>query len=89
MTGPEALSVAVVAERLSAVTGRDIHAGDPAVDDALAGYDPWLAGILRGVFARVHDGTAGAVTDDVLRATGRAARTLDAALTEHRDAWRR
>ena len=86
VTGPEALSVAAVAERLSAVTGRDIRAGDPAVDDALAGYDPWLAGILRGVFARVHDGTAGAVTDDVRRVTGRAPRTLDAFLTEHRDA---
>ena len=88
VTGPEAITVAEVAERLSAVTAREVRAADPAVDRVLAGYDAWLADVLRGVYARVHDGTAGAVTDDVQRVTGRPPRTLDAFVTEHRDAWR-
>lgn len=87
ITGPAAVSVADVAARLSTALGREVRAVDPPVEDAVAGYEPWLADVLRRVYARVADGTAGTLAPDVEQITGRPPRTLDAFIAEHRAAW--
>jgi uncharacterized protein YbjT (DUF2867 family) len=91
VTGPEALSYAEVAQKLTPVLGRPVtyvDAPDDAVRQGLlgAGLDEWFAGALVGLYQDYRrsgtDGYAAQVTDTVERLTGRRARTLDALLTE-------
>jgi uncharacterized protein YbjT (DUF2867 family) len=91
ITGPEALSYADVAAKLTSATGRQItYAGAPddAVRQALlgAGLDEWFATALVGLYQDYRrsgaDGYAAQVTRTVERLTGRPARSLDDLLAE-------
>jgi uncharacterized protein YbjT (DUF2867 family) len=91
ITGPEALSYADVAVKLTSATGRHItYAGAPddAVRQALlgAGLDEWFANALVGLYQDYRrsgaDGYAAQVTGTVERLTGRPARSLDDLLAE-------
>lgn len=91
VTGPEALSYADVAARLTAAGGRQTRYAavpDEAVRQALlgAGLDEWFAGALVGLYQDYRrsgtDGYAAQVTGTVKRLTGRPARSLDDLLHE-------
>jgi uncharacterized protein YbjT (DUF2867 family) len=91
VTGPEALSYADVAAKLTAATGRPISyidAPDDAVRHALlgAGLTQWFAGALVGLYQDYRrsgiGGYAAQVTDTIHRLTGRPARSLDDLLGE-------
>ena len=91
VTGPEALSYADVAARLSQALGRPISyvdAPDDAVEAALraAGLSEWFAGALVGLYQDYRrsgpDGYAAQVSGTVLQLTGRPARSLDDLLAE-------
>jgi uncharacterized protein YbjT (DUF2867 family) len=91
ITGPEALSHADVAAKLSAALGRQItyvDVPDDAVRQALvrAGLSEWFAGALVGLYQDYQrsgtTGYAAQVADTVHRLTGRPARTLDNLLAE-------
>jgi uncharacterized protein YbjT (DUF2867 family) len=91
VTGPEALSYADVAAKLTAATGRPvsyIDAPDDAVRQALlgAGLNQWFAGALVGLYQDYRrsgtGGYAAQVTDTIQRLTGRPARSLDDLLGE-------
>jgi uncharacterized protein YbjT (DUF2867 family) len=91
VTGPEALSYADVAAKLTAATGRPvsyIDAPDDAVRHALlgAGLNQWFAGALVGLYQDYRrsgtGGYAAQVTDTIQRLTGRPARSLDDLLGE-------
>jgi uncharacterized protein YbjT (DUF2867 family) len=95
VTGPEALSYADVATKLSAVAGRKItyvDVPDAAVHDALSGFglDGWLVEALVDLYRDYKrsgvDGYASEVTTTVQDLTGRSSRTLDALVEESRDA---
>ena len=88
-TGPEALSHGDAADKLTALLGHRVNyvpLDDDAYRGALesAGLSAWYAGGLGDLYRFYREGKAAAVTDAVERVTGRAARTLDAYLTEHR-----
>jgi uncharacterized protein YbjT (DUF2867 family) len=91
ITGPEAVSYADVAAKLSAAIGRPVtyvDAPDDAVRGALLGLglDEWFADALVGLYQDYRrsgtDGYAAQVTDTVERLTGRPARSLDDLLVE-------
>jgi uncharacterized protein YbjT (DUF2867 family) len=91
VTGPEALSYADVAAKLSSATGRQITyvaAPDDAVRQALlgAGLNEWFATALVGLYQDYRrsgtDGYAAQVTNTVERLTGRPPRSLDNLLGE-------
>ena len=91
VTGPEALSYADVAAKLSSATGRQITyvaAPDDAVRQALlgAGLNEWFATALVGLYQDYRrsgtDGYAAQVTNTVERLTGRLPRSLDNLLGE-------
>jgi uncharacterized protein YbjT (DUF2867 family) len=91
VTGPEALSYADVAGKLTAALGRQISyvdAPDDAVRQALlgAGLTEWFAGALVGLYQDYRrsgtDGYAAQVTGTVQQLTGRPARSLDNLISE-------
>ena len=91
VTGPEALSYADVAAKLTSAMGRRISyvaAPDDAVRKALlgAGLTEWFAGALVGLYQDYRrsgtDGYAAQVTETCQRLTGRPARSLDGLLGE-------
>ncbi len=91
VTGPEALSYADVAARLTSAMGRRINyvdAPDDAVRQALlgAGLSEWFAGALIGLYQDYResgtDGYAAQVSATVQEVTGRPARSLDDLLEE-------
>jgi uncharacterized protein YbjT (DUF2867 family) len=93
VTGPEALSYADVAERLSAVMGRPIYyvnVPDEAARQALLGFglNDWFVGALVGLYQDYRrsgqSGYASRVTDTVERVTGQPARSLDRLLAQIR-----
>jgi uncharacterized protein YbjT (DUF2867 family) len=91
VTGPEALSYADVAAKLTQMMGRQISYVD-APDDAVrqgllaAGLDDWFANALVGLYQDYRrsgmDGYAAQVTGTVQRLTGRSPRSLDDLLAE-------
>jgi uncharacterized protein YbjT (DUF2867 family) len=91
VTGPEALSYADVATKLTSATGRRIGYAD-APDDAVrqgllgAGLTEWFAGALVGLYQDYRrsgtGGYAAQVTGTVQQLTGRPPRTLDDLLGE-------
>jgi len=94
ITGPESLTHAQVAERLSAQLGRQISY--VTVPDAMAhqsmvgmGMSPWLA---EGMITLFHmfkvNGASAQVLETVERITGRAPRTLTAYLKENEAAFK-
>ena len=92
LTGPEALSAAEVAERLSAAIGRQVRAADIGLDAfrqglAAAGLPGWLVdGVVEGnkLLAAGHGAE---VTDEVARVVGRAPRTFAQFAADHRAAF--
>jgi uncharacterized protein YbjT (DUF2867 family) len=91
VTGPEALSYADVAERLSAIMGRPINyfdVPDEAARQSLLGFglDDWFVAALVGLYQDYRrsgpSGYASRVTDTVERITGHTARSLDRLLSE-------
>jgi uncharacterized protein YbjT (DUF2867 family) len=91
VTGPEALSYADVAVKLTAAMGRQISyvaVPDEAVRQALlgAGLNAWFTDALIGLYQDYRrsgtDGYAARVTDTVQRLTRRPARSLDDLLRE-------
>jgi uncharacterized protein YbjT (DUF2867 family) len=91
VTGPEALSYADVAAKLTRAMGREItyvDVPDDAVREALlgVGLSQWFANALVGLYQDYRrsgtDGYAAGVTDTVARLTGRPARSLDDLLGE-------
>ena len=91
LTGPEALSYADVAAKLTDSLGRQINyveVSDEAEHDALvsAGLNAWFVNALTGLNRDYRrsgtDGYAAQVTDTVASITGRPARTLDDLLAE-------
>jgi len=91
VTGPEALSYADVAAKLTTAMHRPISyvaAPDDLVRQALlgAGLNDWFADALIGLYQDYRrsgtDGYAARVTDTVARLTGRPARSLDDLLSE-------
>ena len=91
VTGPEALSYADVAAKLSTAAGRPITyvavPDEPARQALLgAGLSEWFADALVGLYRDYRrsgtDGYAARVTDTVERLTGRPARSLDDLLRE-------
>jgi uncharacterized protein YbjT (DUF2867 family) len=91
VTGPEALSYADAAAKLTRAMGRPISyvaVPDEPVRQALLGFGltPWFADALIGLYQDYRrsgtDGYAAQVTDTVQRLTGRPARTLDDLLGE-------
>jgi len=91
VTGPEALSYADVAARLTSAMGRHISyaaASDGAVRQALlgAGLTDWFAGALVGLYQDYRrsgtSGYAAQVSTTIERLTGRPARSLDDLLGE-------
>ncbi len=83
LTGPEALSHAEMAEKLSAALGRPIHFVDippDALQNMLlqVGFPDWQAEGLVEDYAHYARGEAAVVTDDIEETTGKAPRTFDA-----------
>ncbi len=92
LTGPEALSAAEVAERLSAAIGRQVRyvdVGPDAFRQGLrdAGLPGWLVdGVVEGN-TLLAAGHGAAVTDEVARLTGRPPRTFAQFAADHRLAF--
>ena len=88
ITGPEALSHAMVAAILSEAVGRPIvyrDIGLVAAREQLlsAGTPPWLVEVRMEFTSVLREGFASIVTDTVLRTTGQKPRTLAAFAAEH------
>lgn len=92
LTGPEALSYDDVAERISAVFGRDVEYADLPAERAReqllgGGLTPWQVEGTLELFDWIRDGRAGSVTDDVRAVTGKDARPIEDWLDEFRGAF--
>jgi uncharacterized protein YbjT (DUF2867 family) len=86
LTGPEALTLAEVAERAGAVLGRPLRFEDETVEEAYAwrrsayGAEDWQLDAWVSTYTAIADGSVAAVTGDVERVTGHPARTVEQAL---------
>ena len=92
LTGPESLSAAEVAERLSAAIGRQVryvNLPPDAFGQALAGagLPGWLVDALVVGNTLLAAGDGATVTDEVARLTGRPPRTFDQFAADHRTAF--
>ncbi len=92
LTGPEALSAAEVAERLSAATGHHVRYVDLPPDvfgQALAGagMPGWLVDGVVESNTMLAAGHAATVTNEVARLTGRPPRTFAQFAADHRVAF--
>ncbi len=92
LSGPEALTKAQVAERMSAVLGKPVRYVDADPAEARAGMlglgmDEWLVDGLMELYAAYRAGFGATVTDEVRKATGRDARTVEDFLTDYRSAF--
>jgi uncharacterized protein YbjT (DUF2867 family) len=83
LTGPEAITLAELATRASAVLGRELRFEDQTVDEAYAsrraayGAEDWQLDAWVSTYTAIRDGEVAAVTDDVRRVTGHAPRSLE------------
>jgi len=87
LTGPEALTMAQIAERAGAATGRRLSYEAESVDEAYAsrahyGAAQWQLDAWVSTYVAVADGEVARVTADVLRVTGKPPRTIEEALGE-------
>lgn len=85
LSGPEALTFAQVAERISLVAGRTIRHVDPPVDEwvaAAADIPADYAAMLGMLFDNIRAGVLASLTDDVERVTGHAPRSFDDYLSD-------
>ena len=88
ITGPEALTYADVAERMTGLLEHEVKYVDVAADQARAaftrsGMSPWLADAIVELNTAYRQGFAPEPTDVVESITGRPARTLDDFLADH------
>jgi len=84
LTGPEALTMAEVAARASAVLGRPLRFEDETVEEAYASRrasypdaEDWQLDAWVSTYTAIRDGQVARVTDDVRRVTGQAPRSLE------------
>ena len=79
LSGPQALTFADVAERITRVAGRVVTHVDPPVAEwvAAAQVPPDYAALLGMLFDQIRAGTLASLTDDVERVTGHAPRSFD------------
>jgi len=92
LTGPEALSAAEVAKRLSAAIGRQVlyvDVGPDAFRQALAGagLPGWLIDALIESNTLLAAGHGATVTDEVAKLTGRPPQTIEQFAADHRVAF--
>lgn len=92
LTGPQALTVADVAEALSRATGRPVRYEDVAADAVRSalrgrGAPEWFAEAMAEVMAHVRASGTGRVTDAVRQNLGRPARTYEEFAREHAAAF--
>jgi uncharacterized protein YbjT (DUF2867 family) len=88
ITGPETLSMAEVAEKLSVATGRPIRYEDVPPDAARElmvqnGLPPSFAEFLVAFYGLVNEGATDFVTETIPRVTGAPGRTFGAFAEEH------
>ncbi|GAA5039645.1 uncharacterized protein YbjT (DUF2867 family) [Thermocatellispora tengchongensis] len=88
ITGPEPVTVASVAQELSARLGHRIRAEDPAPQETLHGLDPWTADILDDLYRRVRHGGFGELSAAVKQITGREPTSIHEFIDAHLDQWR-
>lgn len=82
LTGPEALTLGEVADRIAKATGRPVVHDDLPVDDwvaraAAAGIPSDYTNLFTRLFETLRAGGGASTTDDVARVTGHAARSFD------------
>ncbi|PVE79332.1 SDR family oxidoreductase [Microbacterium testaceum] len=82
LTGPEALSLAEVAEKISAVRGHPVRFHDETVDEAYAsraafGAPRWQVDAWVSTYTAIASGDLAGVSDDVERVTGRPAQSFE------------
>jgi uncharacterized protein YbjT (DUF2867 family) len=93
LTGPEALTMGEMTRILSEALDMPIRYVDvPEAEFALQlreqGLPDYVADGLVGVFSAIRAGKLADVSDEVMRVTGRPARTFEAWCRNHRDAFR-
>jgi uncharacterized protein YbjT (DUF2867 family) len=91
VTGPEAITLAEVAARMSAASGRHIVFRDQTMDEAYAsravyGAPDWQVEAWVSTYVAIANGDVAEVTDTVRRFTGRPATNLADFLASHPDA---
>ena len=82
LTGPEALTLAEVAEKISAVRGHRVRFVDETVDEAYAsraafGAPRWQVDAWVSTYTSIASGDQAAVSNDVERVTGRPAQSFE------------
>lgn len=87
LTGPEELTLAEVAEKLSRHTGRPVSFHDETIPEAYASRAKWHAPDWQNdawvsTYTAIAAGELSGVTDDVQRVTGRRPLSLDELLTD-------
>ncbi len=90
LTGPEALTMAEVAEKISAVRGHPVRFLDETVDEAYAsraafGAPRWQVDAWVSTYTSIASGDLAGVSDDVERVTGRPAQSFDEFLARSLD----
>jgi uncharacterized protein YbjT (DUF2867 family) len=89
VTGPAAISHRDVAAALSSLLGREVRVVDLPPEQLRASeLDPWLVEGMLEFFESRRAGRASTVTDEVQKATGRQARTVQDFLARHLNAFR-
>ncbi|MEV4245826.1 hypothetical protein AB0J63_20725 [Streptosporangium canum] len=92
LTGPEALSYADVADRISTVFARQVDYADVPPERAREtmpadGLPAWQADGMIELFEWIRNGGCDTVTDEVRQATGQDARPVEDWLSEWRGAF--
>jgi uncharacterized protein YbjT (DUF2867 family) len=92
ITGPEALTYAQVADVFSRVLDKPVRAVDVPAEQSKAamtgsGVPEWLADGLLELDEAYRTGAGALVTDEVQKATGRPARSVEQFVQEHRAAF--
>mgnify|MGYP002139462589 CR=1 FL=1 len=82
LTGPEALSMEEVAQKISAVRGHPVRYLDETLDDAYAsravyGAPPWQVDAWVSTYTAIASGDLARVSGDVEAVTGRPAQSFD------------
>ncbi|MBN9209883.1 MAG: NAD(P)-dependent oxidoreductase [Microbacterium sp. 71-36] len=82
LTGPEALTLAEVAEKISAVRGHPVRYLDETLDEAYAsravyGAPPWQVDAWVSTYTAIASGDLARVSGDVEAVTGRPAQSFD------------
>jgi uncharacterized protein YbjT (DUF2867 family) len=93
LTGPEALTFADLAARLSDAAGRKVSYRDLSDEEHMerllaAGFPEWRADSTVALNRAFHDGDYAVLTDAVVRLTERAPRTFEEFVRDHAAAFR-